>query len=90
MAKKKRTRPTKRRPIERRPSALDAITTSTAHDVAHASTQDIVRRRDLLVMEVVLADAEIVELTAKMTAVKARRGRAEAVLAGLARVVEKR
>jgi hypothetical protein len=73
-----------------RKSKLDVFVTSVVQDWAHSSTEDIVRKRNVLLAEANAAEAEIHALTAKLIDVRARREKIDATLNGLAMVVETR
>ncbi|MCR4300856.1 MAG: hypothetical protein NUV51_04535 [Sulfuricaulis sp.] len=73
-----------------RPSRLDALTATVAQDWAHANTATINARQRVLQFEAEELDKSIVALAGAQANARERRAKIEAMLAGLAAVVEKR
>lgn len=71
-------------------SKFDRLTASVAQDYAHQHTVTINSRRRVLEFEVAEVERSIVALTATLADQRERRARIEAMLRGLATVVEKR
>jgi hypothetical protein len=74
----------------KRPSKLDVFITTVVQDWTHKSTEEIMRRRDILLSEANAVDGEIHGLSAKLIDARARQQKIEASLNALAMVVEKR
>lgn len=71
-------------------SKYDRITAAIMQDVKDLATQDIVRRRTVLLTEASMLDSEIFELSARMADVKDRRAKNSAALMGLGLTIGKR
>ena len=87
-AKKRVSRPRPQRRVHM--SKRDMLIAATIQDNTHASTTDVSRKRTLLVTEVGMADAEIVELTARLSVVRASKAAAEAKIDALSAVIGRR
>ena len=74
----------------RKPSKLDAVSTSVAQDYAHRDTGDIIRQRRVIVTQVDMTDAEIAVLAGRLVDARAQRAKLGAMLVGLASVIDKR
>ena len=74
----------------RKPTRLEALTTSVSQDFAHQHTVTINSRRRVLQFEATEVDRAIVALSADLANQRDRRSRIEATLQGLAAVVAKR
>jgi hypothetical protein len=80
----------KRNKPARRPSRLAIVQDSTAHAVAHESSDSIRRNLGLLDFQRQVVDEEIQELQATLADKKRMRAELEAAIAGMAAVVNKR
>jgi hypothetical protein len=85
-----RKRPQVKRISKKRASKLDVYITSVIQDWINDSTEDITRKRGVLICEANAVESEITALTSKLTDARAHRTRVEATLNALAMVVEQR
>jgi hypothetical protein len=74
----------------KKPTTFDMITASVVQDYAHASTRDIVRFRDVELVQLKAVEEHIVNLQATLDEEKTERTKLTAILAGLGQVIGKR
>ena len=78
------------KPPAKRRTKLDVYVTSVVQDWINESTDDISRRRGVLMCEANAVESEITGLMLKLTEARAHRTRVEATLNALAMVIEQR
>lgn len=80
----------KKKKASRRVTKMDRLTAAVIQTHTHASTEEILRKRDILTFESVVLDQEIVGLRARLADATSRRVRVEATLLGLGLTIGKR
>lgn len=84
---------TKKKPVNAprvRLSKTDLLIATTIQDHTHHSTLDVQRKRTVVMAEVNAADNEIVELSARLSTVRALKVNAEAKIYALTNVIGRR
>lgn len=80
---------TRKRSVQRF-SHTEIVTATAMQAYAHDSTEEISRRRDILMFEGTVLDEEVSALQSKLSNAKSKRRRIDATLHGLGLVVGKR
>lgn len=88
--KKKSSPHRPRAPRPKRPSRLDVIIETTVQSYTHDSTEDVTRRRQVLVCEAEAVNDEIASLQQRLAQARADRQEIDARLIGLTAVIARR